>query len=309
MKKQVVVKGPDLCIQVQEKPILKSEVPHLQGSNDVLQKVDKIYEQMQTIGTGNLDDAQCTQEPVMQTGEESMEKDSDGKPKVENEGQNKTSDNSDAYGDRSRNGKTVGERLNVTMVRNDQESKENSIYKPEVNFECEKDIIQKNVTDKAEKSSNQNSNGEGSKCDEIDPEHVITQGFVKNNQLSEVSTNVDSTFHLFKRNLTPSNENNQKSSGDERSTDVNDGLENGCDFVVDRESHIVKMEVPISEKSKEVFEKLDEIFKEMQMAGTRRVSDEQHSKQSKDNTESANDKENGNKGDKTRERGKPKVWI
>lgn len=256
--------NPDSCIQVQGNPILKSEVPELQVSNDILHEVDKISEQMQTIGTGKLDAAQCTQELALQTGEDSMEKGGNGKLNVGNEVQNNTSDNFDTYGDRSRDGKMVGERLNATMAKNDQETKENSKYDSDVNLGLKKDTIQKNVTDKAEKNisektdvDNQNSNGEGNKSDETNLEHVFSQGSVKKTPFSEAGTNVDSTVHLLKRNLTPSNESNQESSGIGRSADGNEGLENGRDSLTDCETPIVKREVPISEGSKEVFDKVN----------------------------------------------------
>jgi hypothetical protein len=114
------------CIQEGEKLILKSEILVLQKLNEVLAKVDEIFEEMQTAATGNGDDEQYKQTLFQQSEEkrkrekkESEVKGGNVELKIGNERSSNNSGVSDASGKRSKAGENFTDGLRAKTPEND----------------------------------------------------------------------------------------------------------------------------------------------------------------------------------------------
>ena len=169
----------------------------------------------------------------------------------------------------------------------------------------EETIVRETLTERAQQSSTSPENtivddpnniGEDNESGETDPEHVVTLESAESYQLSEGSTNPESTVQVANKDALPIIENDLDSSlqdGRVSGTNSNEpsGIVQGDDGYAGRvtnnldpcieegETPILKNEIPVSQKLNELSDKIDEIFGEMLTAGTGNVDDEQRAQE------------------------------
>ena len=261
---------PSLCIPEQEDPILKNVVPVCQESSDVLQEVEKIFQEMQTVGTGNLDDEQRTQELVLQREEKSKKKGGNAELNVQNKGD---SSNFDVSSDRNKEGEMVREHINVKTTRNDKQiAEENSKDECKTNLGYNNETTEKNVTSKMEKS-NQNE-----ECCDRQQSSGLEKTNIANQNIQTSSTSPENTV-VMDQNGRNNKHGKTGNTGADRTVQVRDSDVKPSLCIPVQEDPVLKNVVPVCQESSDVLQEVERIFQEMQTVGTGNLDDEQRTQE------------------------------